>query len=209
VKAQLLTGGIDETLLRIEGTSRHSVLADGNTQQYTGRENDNPGNAGGLYYYRARYYMPGCARFISEDPIGWASGQTNNYAYVGGNPVSFTDPTGLCAGDDYAWQAASGQTSIPPRASPADLPSRPGLRPVGGCSQYPTGSLLRWICEGPGDDPYTNCVRECLKDSFECRGSPNPSRPSMDLVSYLLTDHEKCWSRCQWGPYRARGRLQP
>jgi hypothetical protein len=39
--------------------------------------------------------MPGCARFISEDPIGWASGQTNNYSYVGGNPVSKTDPTGL------------------------------------------------------------------------------------------------------------------
>ena len=128
VKAQLLTGGIDETFLRIEGASRHSVLADGNnntvrlldanqtkvvdytyepygrttadatngnTQQYTGRENDNPGNAGGLYYYRARYYMPGCARFISEDPIGWASGQTNNYSYVGGNPISLTDPTGL------------------------------------------------------------------------------------------------------------------
>jgi RHS repeat-associated protein len=127
VKAQLLTGGIDETFLRIEGASRHSVLADGNnntvrlldanqakvvdytyepygrttadatngnTQQYTGRENDNPGNAGGLYYYRARYYMPGCARFISEDPIGWASGQTNNYAYVAGNPISFRDPEG-------------------------------------------------------------------------------------------------------------------
>jgi len=30
VKAQLLTGGIDETFLRIEGASRHSVLADGN-----------------------------------------------------------------------------------------------------------------------------------------------------------------------------------
>ena len=32
--------------------------------------------------------------FISEDPIGWASGQTNNYAYVGGNPVQYRDPTG-------------------------------------------------------------------------------------------------------------------
>jgi uncharacterized protein RhaS with RHS repeats len=37
------------------------------------------------------------ARFISEDPIGWASGQTNAYAYVGGNPVQFTDPAGLQA----------------------------------------------------------------------------------------------------------------
>jgi uncharacterized protein RhaS with RHS repeats len=45
-------------------------------------------------YYRARYTHAECARFISEDPIGWASGQTNNYAYVGGDPVSFTDPSG-------------------------------------------------------------------------------------------------------------------
>lgn len=63
----------------------------GNTQQYAGRENDGTG----LYYYRSRYYMPGIARFISEDPIGWSSGQTNNYAYVAGDPISFLDPTGL------------------------------------------------------------------------------------------------------------------
>ena len=64
--------------------------ADLNPQQYTGREND----GAGLYYYRNRYYSPGTARFISEDPIGYASGQTNAYAYVSGNPVQFTDPFG-------------------------------------------------------------------------------------------------------------------
>jgi uncharacterized protein RhaS with RHS repeats len=57
-------------------------------------------------YYRARYTHVGCARFISEDPIGWASGQTNNYLYVGGDPVSNIDPSGLksigqCAIEHY------------------------------------------------------------------------------------------------------------
>ncbi|MFM0201714.1 hypothetical protein PQR53_17805 [Paraburkholderia fungorum] len=47
-----------------------------------------------MYYYRSRYYSPQTGRFISEDPIGWASGQTNAYAYVDGNPVQFTDPFG-------------------------------------------------------------------------------------------------------------------
>ncbi|WP_457352721.1 RHS repeat-associated core domain-containing protein [Roseateles sp. P5_D6] len=61
------------------------------SQRYTGREDDGTG----LYYYRARYYRPDCMRFISEDPIGWASGQVNNYAYVGGNPISYLDPSGL------------------------------------------------------------------------------------------------------------------
>lgn len=69
--------------------------ASGNTQQYGGRENDNPGNAQGLYFNRARYYMPALGRFISQDPIGWASGQTNNYAYAGGDPINFNDPTGF------------------------------------------------------------------------------------------------------------------
>jgi RHS repeat-associated protein len=71
------------------GTSQAGV-DDPNPQQFTGRENDGTG----LYYYRSRYFSPQTGRFISEDPIGWASGQTNAYAYGGGNPVQFTDPFG-------------------------------------------------------------------------------------------------------------------
>jgi RHS repeat-associated protein len=63
-----------------------------NSSQYTGREND----SNGLYFYRARYYDPVLKRFISEDPIGLAGGW-NRYAYVEGNPLSFTDPTGEVA----------------------------------------------------------------------------------------------------------------
>jgi len=61
-----------------------------NAQQFTGRESDETG----LMYYRARYYHPRLARFISEDPIG-LSGGINAYAYAQGNPVSFIDPYGL------------------------------------------------------------------------------------------------------------------
>jgi len=61
----------------------------GNPHQYTGRENDNTG----LLFYRARYYMPSCGRFISEDPIGLRGG-ANFYAYVNGDPVNLVDPTG-------------------------------------------------------------------------------------------------------------------
>jgi RHS repeat-associated protein len=69
-----------------------------NNRQFTGRENDNPGTDQGLYYYRARYYMPGTGRFMSEDPIGWVSGQMNNYLYVNANPATYRDPTGLSPG---------------------------------------------------------------------------------------------------------------
>ncbi len=84
-----------QTQYRFEpyGATTQTGAADPNPQQFTGRENDGTG----LYYYRNRYYSPQTGRFISEDPIGWASGQTNAYAYVGGNPVQFSDPMGLQA----------------------------------------------------------------------------------------------------------------
>ncbi|MFL9889239.1 DUF6531 domain-containing protein, partial [Paraburkholderia agricolaris] len=58
------------------GRTTQSGTADSNPQQYTARENDGTG----LYYYRNRYYHPATGRFISEDPIGYASRQTNAYA---------------------------------------------------------------------------------------------------------------------------------
>jgi RHS repeat-associated protein len=47
-----------------------------------------------LVYLRNRFYSPQLQRFISEDPIGLFGG-TNVYAYVGGDPISRTDPLGL------------------------------------------------------------------------------------------------------------------
>jgi RHS repeat-associated protein len=58
---------------------------------YTGREWDPDAQ---LYCYRARWYDPELGQFISEDPIG-LDGGINLYAYVGNNPISKIDPTGL------------------------------------------------------------------------------------------------------------------
>ncbi len=62
-----------------------------NLFQFTSRENDQAG----LYFYRARFYSPTLHRFLSEDPLGLMSGETNLYVYVGNNPVNFVDPFGL------------------------------------------------------------------------------------------------------------------
>ena len=67
---------------------------------YTGREPDETG----LTYYRARYYDPTIGRFTQRDPIGLAGG-INSYAYAGGNPVNFNDPSGLLA--QQAWNSVS------------------------------------------------------------------------------------------------------
>jgi RHS repeat-associated protein len=59
---------------------------------YTGREFD---PETGLYYYRARYYDPKAGRFLQRDPIGFAGGDVDLYAYVQNNPVNWMDPWGL------------------------------------------------------------------------------------------------------------------
>lgn len=48
----------------------------------------------GLNDYKARTYNPALGRFMQHDPIGYGDG-ANLYAYVGGDPVNFTDPLGL------------------------------------------------------------------------------------------------------------------
>jgi len=63
-----------------------------NVLGYTGRELD---SETGLYYYRARYYDPEIGRFLNEDPLGFAAGDVNFYAYVSNNPVNGNDPSGL------------------------------------------------------------------------------------------------------------------
>jgi RHS repeat-associated protein len=49
----------------------------------------------GYQYRRNRYYDPKTGRFTKEDPIGLAGG-LNLYGYAGGDPISYSDPFGLC-----------------------------------------------------------------------------------------------------------------
>lgn len=53
----------------------------------------------GLQYMRNRYYDPRTGRFTQQDPIGLAGG-LNLYGFASGDPVNFSDPSGLCTKAD-------------------------------------------------------------------------------------------------------------
>jgi len=59
---------------------------------YVGQEYD---ATTGLQYSRARYYDPVSSEFISQDPLGFAGGDTNLYRRAGNSPANATDPSGL------------------------------------------------------------------------------------------------------------------
>jgi RHS repeat-associated protein len=65
--------------------------ANGDRFKFTGREWD---SEIGLQFNRARYYDPKTGRWISEDPIGFNSGDSNFYRYVGNELLVEVDPDG-------------------------------------------------------------------------------------------------------------------
>jgi RHS repeat-associated protein len=80
-------------------------IATGQRFRYTGQQLI---SGLGLYYYKARFYSPALGRFLQTDPIGYAD-DLNLYAYVGGNPVNFSDPSGLVAN----WAKGITLTDVP------------------------------------------------------------------------------------------------
>lgn len=75
------------------------IISRGSTRglaRFQGHQYD---DASGLVYMRARYYDPSVGQFVSQDPIGYISGQSL-YGFVRNNPLRFTDPQGLYPGED-------------------------------------------------------------------------------------------------------------
>ena len=64
------------------------------TWRFTGQRED---ATIGLYFYNARYLDPQLGRFTQADTIVLEPGNPqslNRYAYVNGNPLKYTDPSG-------------------------------------------------------------------------------------------------------------------
>jgi len=79
---------------------------------YTGQYAD---PLSGFDYYNARYYDPVAGVFLSADTVQGNMQGMNPYAYVGGNPETYTDPTG----NMYAPPGGGG--TPPPSPPPCDF----------------------------------------------------------------------------------------
>jgi RHS repeat-associated protein len=74
---------------------QHQQLSLAPSSSWMGNQIDGRRDGSGLMYMRNRYYDPATARFTQEDPIGLAGG-LNLYGFANGDPVSYSDPYGLC-----------------------------------------------------------------------------------------------------------------
>jgi RHS repeat-associated protein len=84
---------------------------------------------GGMYFHGRsglnltmfRAYSPSLGRWLSRDPLGESAG-SNLYAYVGNNPIGFTDPLGLRVySTNMQGPLQPGDVRIPVHPAAADL----------------------------------------------------------------------------------------
>jgi RHS repeat-associated protein len=135
-------------------TSSFACLYGSKASRYTGKERD---TESGLDYFGARYYASNMGRWMSPDPLQWVQWQNGNrsaqekfsayiadpqhlnlYAYVGNNPLSRTDPTGLyeCKGSaDQCAMVKSAVEAIAKAASNSSL-SADQQKALGAVSQF-------------------------------------------------------------------------
>jgi RHS repeat-associated protein len=111
------------------GKQRYKFGTLGTSKGFTGQYND---SLTGLDYYNARYYDPKVGVFLSADTVEGNGVGMNPYAYVGGNPETYSDPTGERIIDPETGQMG-------PR-NPINVDNVPGaIVPCSGCSQSQGG----------------------------------------------------------------------
>ena len=130
---------------------------------FTGREFD---AESGLYYYRARYYDPALGMFIQSDPIGFAAGDLNIYAYVGNDPANWSDPSG------YSQALTQGRLSRTVAGMADSATHTIGSSTITAADAIAAAIGSYMIVLMSGDDP--NSETNSSSDSSDETGAPPP-----------------------------------
>ncbi|MFL5241992.1 MAG: RHS repeat domain-containing protein [Gemmataceae bacterium] len=86
-------------------------------------QDDRSDPATGLLHANERDYSPTLQRWVSADPSKYKGGDNDLYRFVGDNPVTRTDPTGLkMVVDGFAWTGKEWVPFVPPLV-PVDSPA--------------------------------------------------------------------------------------
>ena len=144
---------------------------------FTGREWD---SESGLYFFRARYYDPQAGRFVSEDPLGLDSGDTNGYRYVFNSPVNGVDSEGLAGPAGAAVGAVLGglfnglSAALDPDKDWGDV----ALATAVGAG---AGALGGAVCNPVLAGALVGAATEVGNSAVEALVDPDPCRPFFSL----------------------------
>jgi len=134
----------------------------------------------GLAYNIMRDYDSGNGRYVQSDPIGLGGG-LNTYAYASGNPISYTDPTGL---ETYQCRRPLGGLPGDNQRSGPDIWGNPFYHQYS-CTRNAKGKL---VCGGQG---------------FSESWWSSPGKPTTSATDYYSADackrtqgDNKCFELC-------------
>jgi RHS repeat-associated protein len=142
------------TMLGVTGFDEYGVGTGTSRFHYTGQY----WLGDSFHYFKARIYDPRLGRFLQPDPIGYGDGM-NRYAYVKGDPVNSSDPSGMCELVDvgYSWYTPGGEYLGPAPGKYYVLRNCAG--DLGG-STYGSGSGVGGPDNGGGSTPGAACAAD-------------------------------------------------